>query len=306
MKSLSTKQLIVIAVFCFALISASSVWFLVERNLRKVETPISTPAATTTSEAPKGAKLQLPSLNVIGVSVQNRKIEAYTFGNGTTHLVFVGGIHGGYEWNSVVLAYQFIDYLNHNPEFIPKNLTVTVIPSMNPDGVFKIIGKEGVFAASDVPTGTHEAGRLNANKDDLNRNFACNWKPTGVWREKPVSAGTAAFSEPESATIKKFVLENKPAALVFWHSQANAVYGSQCGGDMLPETKEIMTAYAKAAGYPAITTFDDYEVSGDITDWLASINIPAFSVELKTHETIEWDKNLSGIKALFKYYEDKK
>ena len=52
-----------------------------------------------------------PNIKVIGTSVQGRKIESYTYGNGETHIAFVGGIHGGYEWNSVLLAYQFVDYL---------------------------------------------------------------------------------------------------------------------------------------------------------------------------------------------------
>jgi hypothetical protein len=64
-----------------------------------------------------------------------------------------------------------------------------------------------------------------------------------------------------------------------------------------------MNTYAKAAGYPAVDTFDSYEITGDAEGWLASINIPAITVELKTHESVEWEKNLAGIKALFKYYQ---
>jgi len=57
-----------------------------------------------------------------------------------------------------------------------------------------------------------------------------------------------------------------------------------------------------AAGYQAIESFDDYEVTGSSDGWLASIGIPALTVELQTHETIEWEQNLSGIEALFEYY----
>ena len=63
-----------------------------------------------------------------------------------------------------------------------------------------------------------------------------------------------------------------------------------------------MNAYSKASGYPAVKSFDAYAVTGDAEGWLASINIPAITVELQTHETIEWERNLSGIKALFEYY----
>ena len=66
-----------------------------------------------------------------------------------------------------------------------------------------------------------------------------------------------------------------------------------------------MNAYANAAGYPAVDEFNSYAITGAVEDWLASQNIPAITVELKTHETIEWDKNLAGMKALFEYFRNK-
>lgn len=225
-----------------------------------------------------------PRQEVIGKSVEGRDITAYTYGNGKKRIMFVGGIHGGYEWNSVLLANKLVDYLSANPVAIPENLTILVIPVINPDGEHKT------------------PGRLNANKVDLNRNFDCKWKPEGMWKGNIVSAGTKPFSEPETRALRDFVLKNNPTVVVFWHSQANAVYASECEAGILPETLKIMAAYSDASGYPAIKSFDSYEVTGDAEGWLASINIPAITVELKTHDTIEWDKNFSGIRALFEYY----
>ncbi|TFG35781.1 MAG: hypothetical protein E4H47_00640 [Parcubacteria group bacterium] len=241
---------------------------------------------------------------IIGKSVQGRDIEVYTYGNGDAELLFVGGIHGGYEWNSVFLAYQFIDYLQENISAIPKNLTISVIPSLNPDGVYELIGKEGRFAISDVPTEVQivGTGRLNADKVELNRNFDCKWKPESMWQNKAVSAGSKVFSEPEAASLREFVLKHNPDAVIFWHSQANAVYASECENGILPETLDIRNIYAKASGYEALDSFQGYEISGDAGDWLASIKIPAITVELKTHKTIEWEENLAGIEALFNYY----
>lgn len=244
------------------------------------------------------------SVEVIGTSVLGRKIEAYTYGSGEKHLVFVGGIHGGYEWNSVLLAYKFMDYLSENPDVIPETVSVSVIPSANPDGLYKVIGKEGRFSVLDVPTATQPAGtgRFSANDVDLNRNFDCKWKPESMWRGNVVSAGTAPFSEPEAAAIRDFVLDETPEAVIFWHSQSNAVYASECYAGILPETRDVMNAYSLASGYPAVDSFDAYPITGDVEGWLASINIPAITVELKTHETIEWERNLAGIKAVLEYY----
>jgi g-D-glutamyl-meso-diaminopimelate peptidase len=236
-----------------------------------------------------------PVYKIIGNSVQGRKIESYTYGKGKNHLLFVGGMHGGYEWNSVLLAYQFMDYLDKNVDavtsVIPENVTVTIIPSINPDGVYKVIGKEGRFTAAGITTDkeTLASGRFNANAVDLNRNFDCKWQPKGQWQAKVTSAGTAPFSEPESKALQSFVLENTPDAVIFWHSKAGSVYASECKSGILPATLDIMTSYSKASGYGAVKSFNAYPVTGDAEGWLASINIPAITVELKTHESIEWE-----------------
>ena len=297
MKFNSSKKLIII-VFCVIAVAAGLFVFLFLDREKPIEEPI--------IETPLETEIEIPKREVVGFSVEGREIESYNFGNGERRLVFVGGIHGGYEWKSVLLAYELMDYLDVNPEFIPDNLVITVIPSLNPDGVFKIINKEGRFNAADVPTeGSKSAGRFNANKVDLNRNFECKWQPEGVWGTIPVSCGQGPFSEPESMTLKKFVLEINPAAVLFWHSKSNGVYGSYCEDEMLQETRDILNAYSRASGYPAYETFDQYQVTGDASDWLASIGIPAISVELKTHESIEWEQNLAGIRALLEYYEEK-
>ncbi len=240
---------------------------------------------------------------VIGNSVEGRIIESYTFGNGSTTLLFVGGMHGGYEWNSVLLAYQFIDELEAGNIKVPESVKIEIVPNINPDGVYKVTGKEGRFTNLDVKSGmVNGEGRFNAHDVDLNRNFDCKWQPTSTWKSKKVSAGTSAFSEPESQTLKKLIEEKNPSAVIFWHSQASAVYASECEKGILPDTIKLMNTYAQASGYKAVSTFDAYPVTGDAEGWLASINIPAITVELSSHENVEWDKNKAGVEALIESY----
>lgn len=292
MKFLVSKQALIIV----GLLVALGIGLFASFSLFQV-TPVVKTELVTPAVAPVVHK-------VIGKSAGGRAIDVYVYGRGPTHLLFVGGIHGGYEWNSVILAYQFMDYLKVNPDLIPENISLAVIPSANPDGVFRVTGIEGRFARVDVSTIEKilENGRFNSHDVDINRNFDCNWKPKGTWKSKTVSAGAKVFSEPEAVAIRDFVKEFTPDGAIFWHSKASAVYASQCKNGILPKTLDMMNTYARASGYAPIKSFDSYEVSGASEDWLASIDIPAITVELSTHETVEWERNLAGIKALIKYY----
>lgn len=241
---------------------------------------------------------------VIGKSVENRDIIAYHFGEGDTQLLFVGGVHGGYAWNTALVAYEMIDYLKETPNATPENVRVTVIPVLNPDGLYKVAGTDGRFSDADISSSKdiQVSGRFNANKVDLNRNFDCDWNTTAKWQNTTVSGGSAAFSEPESAAVKAYIESEAPVAVVIWYSAAGGVFSSNCHNGVLAETTKLTNTYAKASGYPAHESYDYYETTGDMANWLAKIKIPAISVLLTTHESTEWTKNQKGIDALLQYY----
>jgi murein tripeptide amidase MpaA len=241
---------------------------------------------------------------VIGKSVAGNDIKAYHFGNGKTELLFIGGIHGGYEWNTSLLAFEMIDWLKKNPKAIPDNITVTVIPVLNPDGLKKVTGTTDRFSASQVSQLADKqiSGRYNGNNVDLNRNFDCKWQAVGTWQDKEVSGGKSAFSEPEAQTIRSYVTTNKPKAIITWFSAAGGVYASECDKGILPETQTLTDLFAQASNYPAHKAFTDYKITGDMVNWFASQNIPAISVLLTTHDQTEWSKNQAGVEAILKHY----
>jgi hypothetical protein len=241
---------------------------------------------------------------VIGKSVGGRDIVAYHYGNGDTNILFVGGIHGGYEWNTALVAFEAMDYFKANPSVIPQNIKVTVIPVLNPDGLNKVVGTDGRFTSTDVPKSEDQvvSGRFNANTVDLNRNFDCDWQAQAKWQNKTVSGGSAAFSEPESQAIKNYVETNKPAAVVVWYSAAGGVFSSNCHNGVLAETKTMTNIFSKASGYPAYESFNFYEITGDMVNWLAKMKIPAISILLTNHTDTEWSKNQAGIDAVLKSF----
>ncbi len=240
---------------------------------------------------------------VLGKTVQGRDVIAYHYGTGTDEVLFVGGIHGGYEWNTALVAYNVMDYLKANPMAIPANVKVTVIPVLNPDGLARVLSTSTErCTASDVSKSPEVlvSGRFNGNNVDLNRNFDCDWQPNAKWQNKNVSGGTSAFSEPEAAAVKAYVESHPLAAVVVWYSAAGGVFSSNCHGDVLPATKALTNTFAKASGYPAHEQFNFYEITGDMVNWLAKKQIPAISVLLTNHTDVEWTKNQAGVVAVLK------
>ena len=236
-------------------------------------------------------------------STQGEAINVHQFGWGESHLILIGGIHGGYEWNTVLLMYELIDHLEANPDLIPENLRLSIIPVMNPDGLRLIVGSPNRFSRNDVPYST-ESGRFNSNEVDLNRNWDCQWEPIGYWRRQEVSGGAFPESEKEVQDVRFFIEDSDPAAVIFYHSAASAIYPGFCGDIMADNTPGILLVYEIGSGYlppsKGGTTFS-YAVTGTAADYLATKNIAAIDVELTDHFGTEFDRNLAGVLEVIKW-----
>lgn len=243
-------------------------------------------------------------VRAIGTSLEDRDIMAYSYGSGDTELLFVGGIHGGYSWNTTVLMRELMDYLVDEEDNLPENVKVTVIPAVNPDGLYETFGTIDIDPADAPERAETVAGRFNANTVDLNRNFDCEWQPEAVWRDQDVDAGTRAFSEPEAQALRDYIEDNNPAFVSVYYSAAGGVYASSCRNGVSPETIELTNLYADEAGYTAHETFDFYDITGDAVNWIAKRDIPAISVLLRTHTNVEWEENKTAIEAVINYYAD--
>jgi predicted deacylase len=257
-------------------------------------TPSPEGVATSTSAPTVPVSLEL--VRLIGQSVEGRPIISYQFGRGPVDLILVGGIHGGYEWNTTLLAYDFVDYFRTSPESIPPSLTIHIIPNANPDGLYKVTQLESDFEPTDVISDTI-AGRYNGNGVDLNRNWGCGWSREAEWRGQRVFAGSEPFSEPETRSLQAYFMDVEPVVVLFWHSAANGVFVSGCP-EMDPASYVFAEQFGRAAEYPVYPSFEFYSITGDASDWLASQGIPAFTVELTTHDAIDWEQNLAGVSAL--------
>ena len=285
-------------------------WYYLSNNSSQTPTPLpptggsTTPPPPTSTTPPPAMTHENGSTSSIGKSVEARDIAAYYYGTGDKKIVFVAGLHGGYEWHTTLVAYQLMDYLKKTPTAIPAGVQVTVIPTLNPDGLNKVVPADKPFTAANVKASqaVQVSGRYNANKVDLNRNFDCDWQATGKWQGTTVSGGSAAFSEPESQAMKNFITSEKPAAVVAFYSAAGGVFSAGCTNGISSDTKTLTDLYSKASGYPAYQSFDFYSITGDMSNWITTQNIPAINILLTDHTSTEWTKNKAGIDAILQHY----
>lgn len=216
----------------------------------------------------------------IGQSVQGKSIIAYRFGSGANAILYVGGVHGN-EQNAKRLMDKWIAELNANPDKIPVNRSIVVIPLVNPDGYAK-------------------NSRTNANGINLNRNFpANNWKmtikePSGAILQQ--GGGATPLSEPEANALASYVKALRPLMVMSYHSAASIVIGNDAGN-----SRELSAMYAAKSGYSNKTTETigntfDYDTTGAFEDWLADKQgIPAVLVELRSKTDDEFARNKAAM-----------
>ncbi len=217
----------------------------------------------------------------IGVSHEGRSIDVYRFGGGERIVLLVGGLHGGYEANTVVLMRRMIAHFQANSAAIPPGTALWIIPAANPDGLAR---------------GGGENARFNARAVDLNRNWSCDWTSEAWWRSARVNAGATALSEPETRALANFIIGARPAAALFYHSAANGVFPGNCRGDH--GSAAMAAVYGAASGYRCCEAFTAYPVTGTAASWADGERIPAADVELASRDQPEFDVNLSGVLAL--------
>jgi predicted deacylase len=217
--------------------------------------------------------------------VELRPIEAYRFGNGPVERLIVAGMHGGSEYNTVMLANELINYINAHPEVIPPDVTLYIVRNLNPDGSARAMGPRG---------------RANANGVDLNRNWDANWQAdwprAGCWSITPVTGGTGPGSEPETQALMQFILSHHFDALINYHSAALGIFAG--GRPDFPPSFALAEAVADVTPYPWPPIDTGCVYTGGMTDWTAAQGIASLDVELTDHTHTDFAINLRVLNVL--------
>ena len=251
-----------------------------------------------------GTSAWAANTEVIGRTVEGREIAAVRFGSGSESVVLYGGIHGGYEWNTVALTEQLIEFFTANPKEVPEGVRVYIIPCVNIDGLARVT-EQGVLQdtkpleSSDLLAGDRSRARFNARGVDLNRNWDANWQPTSQWRNQEVNAGSRPFSEPETRALRDFVLRLRPQVVVSYHSQADGIYYSG-KRDRWEPARKLAELYSAASGYPIPQGrgLVGYRITGASGGYFYRQGIPEITIELAGRSSPEFDRNLAGVRAL--------
>lgn len=254
-------------------------------------TPVILTARPSVTIAPPTAipptRIALPDAFVFGRSAAGRELMGYREGRGETLILLVGGIHAGFEANTITLVEALHAHFEQTPSAIFPEVSLIFIPSLNPDG---------------ATYGRQLRGRFNGNGVDLNRNWGCDWSPTAVFRDQPVDPGAEPFSEPETQALGSLIQHVRPAAVVFYHAAANGIYGGDCAGHPGPSASgPLARVLSEATGYPLGEGFGAYAVTGSAADWIDVLGIPAADVELATSTEPEFRRNLNGVIELQKW-----
>jgi len=239
-----------------------------------------TPVPSTPTTIPPSPTPENPQPEVIGISVAGRPLQVYKFGDGPIEKMIVAGIHGGYEWNTIVLADELIEYLENHPEIVPPEQTLYLLRAFNPDG----------YARS-----TGFGGRANENNVDLNRNFPSYWQSDwpriGCWDYIPITGGTAPASEPETRALMAFIKAHDFQAFISYHSAALGIFPGGQPPD--PGSLSLAESIAAVCDYPYPPIEAGCAYTGQLIDWVSDQGIPAVDIELTNHQDSDFAENLA-------------
>lgn len=223
-------------------------------------------------------------------------------------VLFIGGQHAR-EWISVAVSLNLIRYLveNYNSDFKVRdfvdNAEIWIIPLANPDGY------EFSRTADRLWRKNRRANENGSFGVDLNRNFpyplGYRWNDplpldsfTSVEPNSEMYRGESAFSEPESRAIRDLVDSKDFRTALSFHSFGQAIlypWGIESEipseGSILRGMAETMSQLIKAVSgteyrptqsyNPLDTSGGAYLKHGEISDWLYSEGIFAFTLELR-------------------------
>lgn len=210
-----------------------------------------------------------PKINskIIGHTINDRSIMAYSLSNGSYTILYLAGIHGD-EIAPVKTMLKWINWLYKHKTLIPKNLRVIVIPCLNIDGYTETLKHKQL-------TYNHNH-KTNTNNIDLN----CNW-PTNKYKYG---------IEPETYNLSNFILEQNIKIIFSFHGNLSRIWST---GDF--HAKKLAQRFAEQTPYTLINPShhdqpepDPRQQPGHILTWATEQGLSLIEIDGKFKWAHEW------------------
>ncbi|KAB8131769.1 peptidase M14 [Gracilibacillus oryzae] len=232
---------------------------------------------------------------VIGHSVEKRKIVAVKIGTGKKSIM-LNGAHHAREWLTTALLMDMLEYYCHRHENeqeirdIFSKISLWFVPMVNPDGVTLVQEGADSFpqkeSLMEMNQGSSDFNGWKANIRgvDLNRQYPMDWDSIDDRIQKPASAmfkGSHPLTEPESMSLYLFALEHKFDAVACYHSSGEEIFWQyKLTGDLYHSAKKIVEQLAELTGYQLIDPGPNPS-GGGFTDWFIMVQKrPSFTIEI--------------------------
>ena len=236
-----------------------------------------------------------PAIEVlkIGTSRLGKIIYALTLGTGEKNIC-VNAAHHANEWITSVVAMKFLEACA-KPHGIPQDVTLHMIPMVNPDGVDLVTGaiEKGTAPynhakkiASNFAEPFPEGWKANIFGVDLNSNYPAGWEfarlhkyRRGYMKPAPRDfVGPDPLSEPETTALAAYTKANDFALTISLHTQGEEIFWEY--QHYKPKgAKAIAERLAAVSGYK-LEAVPNMSAHGGYRDWfIEAFHRPGMTVE---------------------------
>ena len=218
------------------------------------------------------------SFKSIGKSVNHKEIFLLKAGHGNKKILVICGHHS----LETIMSEFIMEYLFSKEESFYKNVSLYVIPLLNPDGTDFFTGKISIPEFISYK----DRWQSNLNGIDLNHNYDAGFYEAKKIIEKEgingphytKYGGNFPFSEPETKAVFDLCQKNEFSLSLAFHTQGKEIYTGYNG--IFPEnTEELLKKFIDASGYKYNVPSHTASHAG-FKDWfIKKYNKPAFTIE---------------------------
>ena len=248
---------------------------------------------------------------VLTETALGRTVRTLVLGDGPRQVLFTAAHHAN-EWITATLLLKFAEELAQamasngkiwgvTAAIIRKQVTVHLVPMVNPDGVDLVTGAiapgsaqyEKALAFSrnypDIPF--PEGWKANLNGVDLNLQYPAGWLQAreikftqGFTRPGPRDyVGRAPLSQKEARALADYTERTDPRVALAFHSQGQVIYW-QFEDYVVTGAEDLAKEFARVSGYQLEETPYASSFAG-FKDWFIKLfRRPGFTIEVGSGE----------------------